>query len=60
MAKNKTPDYTRAAIDRYREKHDYLNLALNTGEKAKFKEVGMTPDEIRRILREEYEKRIKK
>ena len=57
MAKLKTPEYTRKAINEYNSKHDRITLTLDLGEKDNFKSVGMDADEIRRILREEYEKR---
>ena len=39
IEKNKTPDYTRAAIDRYNKKYDRITVNFPKGTKEKIKEL---------------------
>jgi hypothetical protein len=57
---NKTPDYTRRAIDKYNSDHERMQLTFRKGEKDLMKSVGMDTKEIVRIIRAEYEKRAQK
>lgn len=55
----KTPDYTRRAIDKYREKFDYITIKAPKGTKERLEAVGMTPaDRVKAIL-DEIERREK-
>ena len=53
----KTPDYTRRAVDNYREKFDFLTDKFPKGTKERLEAVGMTPaDRVKAIL-DEIERR---
>ena len=55
---NKTPGYTRRAVERYQKSHDRLQLSLDQGEKERLASVGITPAEIKKLIRAEYQKRV--
>ena len=53
----KTPDYTKRAIEKYKEKFDLQYLRLEKGLKARADAVGLRPCDMATLIKEEVEKR---
>ena len=56
-AKTKTPDYTRRAIEKYREKHDIIQMQLPKGTRGRALAVGMAPKDMAALVLAEIDRR---
>lgn len=56
-AQPKTPDYTRRAIRKYRDKHDIVQMQLPKGTRDRALAVGMAPKDMAALVLEEIERR---
>ena len=55
----KTPEYTRNAIKRYKEKKKYIQIAIDREDADRMKTAGITPAVIRQWMYEELARREK-
>lgn len=55
----KTPDYTRRAIRKYRDKHDIVQMQLPKGTRDRAAAVGMAPKDMAALVLEEIDRREK-
>lgn len=53
----KTASYTKKAIDDYRKQHDFLNITMDKGIKARLSAVGLSNKDISALIMAELEKR---
>lgn len=50
MPKPKTPDYTRRAIDKYRQKKDIITITTEKGTKDRMRAHNITPADVTQML----------
>ena len=57
MNENKTPEYVKKSVNKYRDKHDIIQLTLEKGLKDRLKAAGISTADIRELIMNELEKR---